>query len=87
MGKLKLIMSAILIFSACTKKDEYVQLPMPYSGSAETFERFKKHSEYVPMMDGTEIAVDIFIPGQGERKKSISRYLCLYTLPARQYQS
>ena len=68
MGKLKLILSAILIFSACTKKDDYVQLPMPYSGSAETFERFKKHSEYVPMMDGTEIAVDIFIPGQGEEK-------------------
>ena len=41
---------------------------MPYSGSAETFERFKKHSEYVPMTDGTEIAVDIFIPGQGEEK-------------------
>ena len=64
----KLILSAILIFSAYTKKDEYVQLPMPYFGSAETFERFKKHSEYVPMMDGTEIAVDIFIPGQGDGK-------------------
>ena len=66
MSKIKLVLAATLIFTGCSKKIQYIPLPMPYSSFAAAFESFRKHSEYVPMTDGTEIAMVIFIPIQGE---------------------
>ena len=63
------LLTIIFLFPGCTQKTHYVQLPMPYPDFTKSeFESFKKHSEYVPMPDGTKIAVDIFIPTQGEDK-------------------
>ena len=78
MSKIKLVLVAILIFTGCSKKIQYVQLPMPYSSSTPAFERFRKHSEYIPMTDGTEIATDIFIPIQGEENDQFP-VIFLYT--------
>jgi uncharacterized protein len=67
MSNIKLTLALILIFAACSEKIQYVQLPMPYPASNEpAYENFNKHSEYVPMSDSTKIAVDIFIPSQGD---------------------
>ena len=78
MSKIKLVLAATLIFTGCSKKIQYIQLPMPYSSFAAAFESFRKHSEYVPMTDGTEIAMVIFIPIQGEESDQFP-VIFLYT--------
>ena len=64
----RIALAMILVFAGCTKTRQYVELPMPYADEP-AFKSFEKHSEYVPMSDGTNIAVDIFIPTQGSDQR------------------
>ena len=70
MTNFKVVLVAALIFTTCTKKPQYVHLPMLYPDAAKSaFESFEKQSQYVTMSDGVKIAVDIFIPTKGNNQK------------------
>ncbi len=67
MTKPILFLTLIFIITGCDKKSEYVNLPVSYPKAAEaTFKSFDTRSEYVTMSDDTKIAIDIFLPTEGD---------------------
>ena len=67
---LKGLIAALLISGLCGAPDK-VSKPFEYAGySAPEYTGFKTFSQYVPMSDGVQLAVDVHLPADGPGKKS-----------------
>ncbi len=67
-----IILTPVMSLSCSTKKNhDMVSQPMMYSGyTSPEYTDYERLAKYIPMKDGTKIAIDIYIPEKGPGKKS-----------------
>ncbi|MBN1351602.1 CocE/NonD family hydrolase [candidate division KSB1 bacterium] len=79
MRTLRIITLFLTGLIGATSSAQKFELPFPYPNDSQSvFESFQKTSQYVPMPDGTQIAVDFFLPAQGPDQATFP-VLFLYT--------